>query len=148
MTTAVAAWVPPAGMSKPLVATWRAFYRTALQQYGVTPQFYRQMYLAQSGRCYICRKAKGIHPDDPKGAGVRRLGIDHNHMLGNRIEAVRGLLCTGGDRTCNRIIGWISAAALERAARYVISPPAQQLRLYLGNDANGRTDAELTGLLT
>lgn len=148
MTAAVVAWTPPVGMNKPLVASWRAFYRTALQQYGVTPQFYRQMYLAQSGRCYICRKAKGIHPDDPKGAGIRRLGIDHNHMIGNRVEAVRGLLCTGSlsANTCNRLIARYSAEQLIRAYDHITAPPAQTLRAFLGERT--RPDSEILGMLT
>jgi hypothetical protein len=86
-----------------------------MDTYGVTPEQYRRLYLAQKGRCWICRKAKGIHPDDPRGTGSRRLGIDHNHVTG----AVRGLLCTGGDKTCNRIIGWLNAYQLRRAASYL-----------------------------
>lgn len=108
-------WRPPDGMRPVVARAWLAFYSRAMDTYGVTPEQYRRLYLAQKGRCWICRKAKGIHPDDPKGGGSRRLGIDHNHATG----AVRGLLCTGGDKTCNRIIGWLSASALRRAARYL-----------------------------
>lgn len=120
-------WEPPAGMLPKVVTEWRAFYRAALINYGVTPELYRATYLAQLGRCYICRKAKGVHPDDPKGLGGRRLAIDHNHVIGNRVEAFRGLLCSGGDKTCNRIIGWLSPEALERAADYVYNAPGQQV---------------------
>ncbi len=142
----VMAWEPPPGMTKAAITSWRAFYRAALLTYGVTPKFYREMYLAQSGRCYICRVAKGVHPDDPAGKGGRRLGIDHNHLIGNRIEAVRGLLCTGGDKTCNRIVGWLNQAALRRAVIYLDRPPAQRLREIMG-DAT-LPDSMLTGLLT
>lgn len=146
MTTALA-WTPPEDMLPAVATEWRAYYQEAWRNYGVTPRFYRALYLAQSGRCYICRTAKGIHPDDPKGGGVRRLGIDHNHLIGNRVEAVRGLLCTGGDRTCNRIIGWLGHDALVRAADYVAAPPAQTLRGMLA--AYGEmTDKEITGVLT
>lgn len=140
-------WKPPPDMLNPVAASWRAFYRTALATYGVTPAFYRQMYLAQSGRCYICRTAKGIHPDDPRGAGGRRLGIDHNHLLGNRIEAVRGLLCTGSlsANTCNRLIARYSAAQLERALGQLLDPPAQRLLRMI--DVN-TPDSIVTGLLT
>lgn len=141
------AWEPPPGMAKPVVTSWRAFYRTALATYGVTPQFYRQMYLAQSGRCYICRIAKGIHPDDPKGAGSRRLGVDHNHLIGNRIEAVRGLLCTGSvsANTCNRLIARYTSAQLARAVELLYAPPAQKLRGWVGENT---PDSIVTGLLT
>lgn len=120
-------WTPPLGMVAKDISAWRAFYRKALSGeagYTITPGQYRILYVAQKGRCAICRVAKGIHPDDPKARGTRRLGVDHNHLTGQ----VRGLLCTGGDRTCNRIIGWLNQAGLQRAADYVKSPPASVLR--------------------
>ena len=121
-------WTPPSAMTPKVVADWRSFYSAARIKYGITPADYRDLYIAQYGVCYICREAKGKHPDDPKGRGGRRLGVDHNHVLGdgNR-AAVRGLLCTGGDRTCNRIIGWLSRTQLQRAVDYLESPPAQQV---------------------
>lgn len=115
MAGTVDLWTPPDGMNRKVVSEWRAFYRRTLDLYGVTPEFYRDLYLAQKGRCWICRTATGKNPDDPHGRGGRRLGVDHNHVTG----AVRGLLCTGGDKTCNRIIGWLNAPALRRAADYL-----------------------------
>lgn len=115
MASTVELWTPPAGMKSREVTAWRTFYRRAIDVYGVTPERYRNLYLVQKGRCWICRTATGIHPDDPKARGSRRLGIDHNHTTGQ----VRGLLCTGGDKTCNRIIGWLTAPALRRAADYL-----------------------------
>jgi len=126
MTTTVDLWTPPVGMKSANVTAWRAFYRKALSGeagYTITPAQYRLLYVAQKGRCWICRKAKGIHPDDPNARGSRRLGVDHDHFTGQ----VRGLLCTGGDKTCNRIIGWLSHAALERAVGYLEHPPARVL---------------------
>lgn len=120
---ALVEWTPPAGMAAGTVSAWRTFYRHVFATYGLTPEAYRLLYIAQKGRCWICRKAKGVHPDDPKGRGGRRLGVDHNHATG----AVRGLLCTGGDKTCNRIIGWLDRAALLRAAEYLTKPPARVL---------------------
>lgn len=108
-------WVPPLGMEHDVIYRWAAFYRSILDTYGLSPDLYRDLYLAQKGRCAICQRAKGVHPDDPKGRGGRRLGVDHNHVTGQ----VRGLLCTGGDKTCNRIIGWLDAPALTRAAQYL-----------------------------
>lgn len=137
-------WEPPPGMAKPVASDWRAYYRTAWVTYGVTPKFYRALYLAQMGRCYICRVARGIHPDDPHGRGSRRLGIDHNHAIGNRIEAVRGLLCTGSlnANTCNRLIGRYNTGQLQRAVDLLTEAPAQRLLA-----AGYMTDAELTGWL-
>ena len=119
-------WQPPDGMDPMVAKRWRAFYAvmaSGANGYTLTPWEYRMLYIGQRGRCFICRRAKGIHPDDPKGRGSRRLGVDHNHVTGH----VRGLLCTGGDKTCNRIIGWLDGAALARAARYVHKPPAMVL---------------------
>jgi hypothetical protein len=116
-------WTPPDGMLPIVAQRWRAFYADMARGdagYTLTAWEYRMLYIAQKGRCWICQRAKGIHPDDPKGRGTRRLAVDHNHATG----AVRGLLCSGGDKTCNRIIGWLNAAALQRAANYVTKPPA------------------------
>jgi len=136
-------WTPPEGMTKEAAQDWRAFYAKIRRLYGITPEQYRALYLAQLGRCFVCRTAKGIHPDDPKSRGGRRLGVDHNHLIGSgRPDAVRALLCTGGDRTCNRIIGWLDAAALGRARQVLTLGPAQEVLA-----RPGLTDAELTGFL-
>ena len=123
MAATVDLWTPPDGMTPGDIKAWRAFYGRMLDQYGVTPADYRLLYVAQRGRCWICRTAKGVHPDDPKARGSRRLGVDHNHVNGD----VRGLLCTGGDKTCNRIIGWLDRASLMRAADYMAAPPGRVL---------------------
>ena len=139
-------WLPPRDMPPAVVAAWRAFYRKAWQAYGITPAQYRALYLAQLGRCYICQKAKGIHPDDPKGKGGRRLGVDHNHLIGNNAHAVRGLLCTGSlsANTCNRLIARYSQDALARAHGYVLDPPAWKVLRRLADEP----DADPTGWAT
>lgn len=119
-------WEPPAGMTSEVRNAWRQFYRQAASGaagYTITPYEYRLLYIAQKGRCWICRTARGIHPDDPKGGGTRRLGVDHDHLTGQ----VRGLLCTGSlsANTCNRLIARYSRDALQRAADYMTDPPAQ-----------------------
>lgn len=140
-------WVPPAGMLPTVISEWRAFYRDVQIKYGITPAEYRALYLAQLGRCYICTVARGKHPDDPKGGGTRRLGVDHNHMLRGP-DSVRGLLCTGSlsANTCNRLIARYSHAALRRAVIYVEEAPAQAVlaRLREGEIS----DEELTGMAT
>jgi hypothetical protein len=129
-------WTPPAGMLPAVVKSWRAFYLEALSGragYRIMPEEYRRLYLAQKGRCWICRKAVGIHPDDPKGRGSRRLGVDHDHLTGD----VRGLLCTGSlsADTCNRLIARYSRQALARAAEYMATPPARVLAVVRDLDA-------------
>jgi hypothetical protein len=138
-------WQPPAGMLAPVAREWRTFYRHVLSTYGIAPAEYRALYLAQLGRCYICRKTRGKHPDDPNGRGARRLGIDHNHALGYRREAVRGLLCATGDASCNRIIGWLDYPALNRAVIYVAESPAQSVLAAL---SEGYGDEQVQGMLT
>lgn len=150
MPSTVDLWTPPEGMAARDVKAWRTFYRRVLDVYDLTPAEYRLLYIAQKGRCWICRMAKGIHPDDPKARGSRRLGVDHDHVTG----AVRGLLCTGGDKTCNRIIGWLGPAALDRAATYLRGDvrPARALidvrRQVIKAEREGAqlTQAELDGL--
>jgi hypothetical protein len=141
----VDSWLPPEGMLPSVAREWRAFYRRAFTQYGISPGDYRALYLAQLGRCYICQIARGVHPDDPKGKGGRRLGVDHNHLITGR-ASVRGLLCTGSFSadTCNRMIARYSYEALQRAVDYVQRAPAQQV-FYAVDMATEWTDEELTG---
>lgn len=118
-------WTPPDGMLPHVARAWREFYRKAssgVAGYTATPEMYVGLYKAQLGRCFICQVARGIHPEDPKGRGSQRLGWDHNHATG----AVRGLLCTKGVWSCNRIVGRFrdNAAAFKRGAQYLETPPA------------------------
>jgi hypothetical protein len=150
MASTVDLWTPPEGMESLHVRAWRAFYSQALDVYHVTPAEYRRMYIAQKGRCWGCRKAKGIHPDDPKARGGRRLGIDHSHLTGDP----RALVCTGGDRTCNRIIGWCkdNPEMLRRLARIIENPPASVIKVVEAQRQNALregvtlTEVELDGL--
>lgn len=145
-------WNPPEGMDPEVSKAWRSFYGSIKLKYGMTPKLYRALYLAQSGRCYICRKAKGVHPDDPKGRGSRRLGVDHDHAMGNRIEAVRALVCSGSltANTCNRLIARYDVNALRRAVDTLSCMPAQRIFDLLATDAPATpvTDERLTGWLT
>ena len=59
------------------------------KRYGITPEDYDQMYLAQGGRCLICRRHSSEF--------TRRLHVDHDHSSGK----VRGLLC----QHCNHLLG-------------------------------------------
>src|SRR3982751_3972452 len=113
-------------MERQVASAWRTFYRGVWDNYGITPEQYRDLYVAQHGCCYICRTAKGMHPDDPKGRGGRRLGVDHNHMR-HGADAVRGLLCTGSQdpKTCNRLIAFYNVHQLKRAVEYLEREPAQ-----------------------
>jgi hypothetical protein len=121
----VTEWIPPTGMAPAHVRAWREFFRKAASGsagYVAGWEDYVILYRAQLGRCYICQTARGINPADPKARGTQRLGWDHNHATG----MVRGLLCTKGQWSCNRIVGRYrdSPDAFERAAKYLQSPPA------------------------
>lgn len=90
----------------------RAWFSTARRKYGVTEEQIRAQWAAQGGACAIChRPFKSALPS-----------IDHDHVTG----FVRGLLCGGSldAKTCNRLIGFHSAAVLRRAAEYLEQPPA------------------------
>lgn len=63
--------------------------RNYMNFYGITPEQYDEMMVAQDYRCAICRQ----HQDE----FVRAFAVDHDHKTG----AVRGLLCRG----CNTGIG-------------------------------------------
>jgi hypothetical protein len=75
-------------------------------RYGITPEKYQSMLLAQDGVCAICGT-------DAPGGQSAVMHVDHDHVTGN----VRGLLCTN----CNRGIGYFGddPSVLERAAKYL-----------------------------
>lgn len=78
--------------------------------YGLTAEEYWSIFDAQEGRCYICRRGKGMS---------RALSIDHCHGTG----LIRGLLC----QKCNRdILGFArdEIEFFERAIDYLTAPPA------------------------
>jgi len=76
-----------------------------LRKYGLTPQTYEDLRIAQDYRCACC----GIHQDDL----TRRLSVDHCHTTG----VVRGLLC----QSCNMGIGKLgdTLAGVMRAVEYL-----------------------------
>lgn len=83
-----------------------------LKKYGLTPERFTAMLVAQRYRCAICR-----HPL----TGARDTHVDHDHACcpGGRScgKCVRGLLCSD----CNNGLGRFrdDPAALRRAARYL-----------------------------
>lgn len=84
------------------------------QVYGITHEFYWELYEFQGGKCYICERATGK---------TKKLAVDHDHDT----NEVRGLLCG----PCNQgVIGHLhnSIEALERAIEYLKDPPAARLR--------------------
>jgi hypothetical protein len=80
-----------------------------LKTYGITSEQYEDLYEAQRGTCYICRRATGA---------TKKLSVDHDHATGY----VRGLLCT----PCNKILGHLrdDIDSAYRVGDYLMSPPA------------------------
>lgn len=80
--------------------------------YGIPVDAYDALYVAQDGRCAICRRATGK---------TRRLAVDHDHATGK----VRGLLC----RVCNSMLGHArdDIEFFLRAAAYLTLPPADSI---------------------
>ena len=77
--------------------------------YGLKPGQYEELYEAQGGVCYICRRASGK---------TKRLAVDHDHKTGY----VRGLLCG----PCNKILGHLrdDPDTSLRVWIYLVTPPA------------------------
>ncbi len=75
--------------------------RIRVEQYGLTPEKYKEMWDAQGGKCYL--------PSCNNPASC----IDHDHVTGQ----VRGLLC----RTCNLALGHFrdSLQLLKEAVAYL-----------------------------
>lgn len=98
--------------------------------YGLALDGYDRLYLAQGGRCYICRRATGK---------TRRLAVDHDHKTGK----VRGLLC----KSCNTMLGHArdDPAMFYRAADYLELPPAEVIiyRNQPGREAEDKRGIEL-----
>ena len=76
--------------------------------YGLTIEQYEEMYEAQGGVCYICKKPR---PED------RTLHVDHDHATGE----IRGLLCF----RCNNALGDFDDdyELLQNAADYLDRDP-------------------------
>jgi hypothetical protein len=64
-------------------------WRHVAKKYGLSRQSYQDIFIAQGGRCAICRT------DNP---GMRPFVVDHDHANGQ----VRGLLCA----SCNHVLGY------------------------------------------
>jgi hypothetical protein len=78
------------------------------RKYGITVEQYEEMFEAQGGVCYICKKPR---PED------RTLHVDHDHATGE----IRGLLCF----RCNNALGDFDddPELLQNAADYLDRDP-------------------------
>lgn len=78
------------------------------RNYGITPEKYNEMIMAQCGLCAICGQPEVLL--DPRTGETRRLSVHHNHETGK----VLALCCS----ECNMGMGKLkdSAILLRRAA--------------------------------
>jgi hypothetical protein len=87
--------------------------------YGITPEQYEALLVAQGGGCAICGRR-------PSG---RRLAVDHDHACcpGKTScgRCVRGLLCWTENKWLHHIGD--NPAVAERAANYLRNPPARAI---------------------
>lgn len=95
--------------------------------FGITAEQYDQLYAAQGGRCFLCRRRS-----------PQRLAVDHDHSCcpgpTSCGKCVRGLLCAP-ERGCNRgLLGYIESVArtpegaqemARRLVDYLTDPPAR-----------------------
>lgn len=100
-----------------------------IKLYGITVEEYEGLWVFQDGKCAIC-EAELQRPDEIGkpgfGNGVR-VEVDHNHDKNLKPrEAVRGLLCGGRWKGCNRKLGNMDQVPwLRKVLAYLENPPAQ-----------------------
>jgi hypothetical protein len=77
--------------------------------YGITTEFYNDMFSKQNGKCAICGSEKVCHTSTRQ----TNLYVDHNHKTGK----IRGLLCY----RCNQLLGRVedNTELLEKAIQYI-----------------------------
>ena len=72
-----------------------------LRRFGLTPQDYARLFIAQDGKCGICRRPPAS----------RALDIDHDH----KTREIRGLLC----HRCNRGLGYFQLESAANVGAYM-----------------------------
>ena len=97
-------------------------------KYGISKGEYEELLSFQKGQCAICGRSfkHAIAPVIPN--------IDHDHKEKSKRKSIRGLLCGGRMRGCNRRLGFIesfnSVGAIKwmaAAIEYLKNPPAKSV---------------------
>lgn len=77
------------------VKTYKRNWRLK-KNYNMTPDDFDGFWMAQRGKCYICRKLMKI-PESRRGQSLDVVAVDHDHKTGQ----IRALLCNA----CNKGLG-------------------------------------------
>ncbi len=103
--------------------------KSLLRDYGISLDEFVALWEFQGRKCAICQTDLDITTAAPDWQQGMRTEIDHNHAKGlPKRDAIRGLLCGGRWKGCNRRLGHIDDAIwLQAAADYISDPPAQQM---------------------
>lgn len=78
-----------------------------LKEYGISLEEYNKMYVAQGGRCAICRRTK----DEAHMGQNKNLHIDHDHQTG-RVRGLLCLKCNVGLGAFEDNVGWLDSAKI------------------------------------
>ena len=113
-----------------------------MRTYGLTIDEYVAMWTYQGGKCGICHKPIMISIGGKVyGAGGLRSEIDHRHITGKakfevpKKHTVRGLMCGGRYKGCNKRLGHVDDVSwLRGAERYVANPPAYHVLVLKDDD--------------
>ena len=104
--------------------------RNLKREYGITLQDFFDLYDYQKGKCAVCGEVLGdIRPGSPGWDNGVRIEVDHEHDTDLPLkETVRGLLCGGRWKGCNRKLGRIDKGNwLKQASDYIADPPARRM---------------------
>lgn len=103
--------------------------RNFVRNYGITLDEYISIWTYQGGKCAICGDDVSLALGRPGINTGCRAELDHEHNKGlAKRDQVRGVLCGGRWRGCNRRLGHIDNHKwLQSAADYIKDPPARRL---------------------
>lgn len=102
-------------MRNPVARFIRYFKHRLKSKYGMTPERYEYILLAQHGRCLVCNTFMDIPTPEHRVRHGKSAVIDHDHETGS----VRAILCNN----CNRAIGLLahSVDTTRRALAYLMA---------------------------
>lgn len=104
-------------------------HKSLLRNYGWTLEEVIALWEYQHRKCAVCGDPLELIPKGGPGWSVGvRTEVDHEHVEGPKRTTVRGLLCGGRWKGCNRKLGHIDNITwLEKIIEYLKNPPARKL---------------------